>query len=257
MKHTLICTLFLLPGISAAQVQEDTEEPYKKWSLQLGYGQLNFADNRIDGNQAYLEDNEAHLFYANADYFLTQRWALTGSIYWEQDGLMTYMASGIGLKKFNQFGVQAGTKFYFFPKRWIIQPHIGGLLITNFSHLQRQRGTIGLDHIAGYPGNSGIMEYDIHCPFLSLAPHVGVDIHLLSTLSVTLDYDYRFGLWGKNRSHLNITQGSIGGTHFFDERRNHRGGFSIGLKMDFPTHAPSNKSITNLLNVIQAWLLMK
>ena len=181
---------------------------------------------------------------------------LTGGVYWEQDGLMTDMASGIGLRKYSQFGMQAGAKFYFFPKKWVIQPHIGGLVVTNFSHLRHSRGQFYAHHLVGYPNNSGIMKYDIHCPFLSLAPHAGVDIHLLSTLSVTLDFDYRFGLWGSNRSHLNITQGPMGGTQFFDERNNHRGGFSIGLKMDFPTHAPSNRAVNNLLTLIQYWLLL-
>ena len=255
MKRHLAILLLLLFFSGTLPAQE--EKPFKKWSIQLGWGQLLFSESRIDGDQAYLGENRANLFYANADYFLTQRWALTGGIYWEQDGLMTDFSSGIGLRKYNQFGVQTGIKFYFFPKRWVIQPHIGGLVITNFSNLQHNRGQFYAQHIEGYPGNSGIMKYDIHCPFFSLAPHVGVDIHLLSTLSVTLDYDYRFGLWGRNSSHLNITQGSIGGTHFFDERNNHRGGFSIGLKMDFPTHAPSKKSVNNLLTLIQYWLLIK
>ena len=255
MKSYLLLFLSLLFFFSPLQAEE--EEPFKKWSVQIGFGQLKFSENRIDGDQAYWGENEANLFYANADYFLTQRWALTGGVYWEQDGLMTNIASGIGLRKYNQFGIQAGAKFYFFPKRWIIQPHAGALVITNFSNLQHNRGQLYTQHIDSYPNNSGIMTYDIHCPFLSLAPHIGVDIHLLSTLSVTLDYDYRFGLWGRNRSHLKFTQGPVGGTHLFDERNNHRGGFSIGLKMDFPTHAPSKKSVNSLLTLIQYWLLVK
>lgn len=253
-KHFVLLLLLLF---CSKPLQAQEEEPFKKWSVQLGFGQLSFSENRIDGDQAYWGENEARLFYANADYFLTQRWALTGGFYWEQDGLLTNLASGIGLRKYNQFGVQAGTKFYFLPKRWIIQPHIGGLVITNFSNLQHNRGQFFAKHLESYPNNSGVMTYDIHCPFLSVAPHVGVDIHLLSTLSLTADYDYRFGLWGRNRSHLNITQGPYGGTHFYDERSNHRGGFSIGLKMDFPTHAPSKKSVNNLFTLIQYWLLMK
>ena len=252
MKKAFLLFLLLCNycGLTHAAHNETDE---KNWSIQMGYGQLNFADNRITGDNAYWEEDLANFFYTNVDYFLSPRLALTGGVYWEQDGLLTYMASGIGIKKYSQFGLQAGAKFYFFPKRWIIQPHIGGLLITNFGQLGHHKGKYNVQHIVGYPNNSGIFTYDIQCPAFSIAPHIGVDLHLFPSLSLTFDYDYRFGWWGKSRSELLITQGTLGGTRFIDERKPYRGGFTIGLKFDFPIRPASEKNgkiVTNLLDFI-------
>ena len=249
---TLLTLLMLCCCFSSTDAHNDEKEK-TAWALQFGLGRLDFADNRINGNEAYWGENQANLFYLNADIFLTPRFALTGGIYWEQDGIMTNMASGIGLRKYNQFGVQAGAKFYFFPKRWIVQPHIGGLLLTNFANLQHNRGMFTVSHIESYPGNSGFMSYDIHCPAFSIAPQIGIDFHIFPSLSFTVDYDYRWGWWGKTRSDLVLTQGPFGGTRFVDERKMHRGGLSIGLKLDFPINTPSNKNskiVNNLLDYI-------
>ena len=245
--------LFLLYFISYAGYAQLSEYDEKTWSLQMGFGRLNFADNRATGDNAYWGEDEANLFYLNTDFFLSPRFALTGGVYWEQDGLMTAMASGIGIKKYNQLGIQAGGKFYFFPKHWFVQPHIGGLLITNFGYLKHYKGGFDVPHIESYPDNSGIFKYDIHCPAFSIAPHIGIDLHLFPSLSLTFDYDYRFGWWGKSRGELTITQGNLSNTRFIDERKPYRGGFSFGLKMDFPIHPASPKNgkvVTNLMDLI-------
>ena len=251
MKQILLCILLCWCTAGFAQ-PEDTE--YKKtWSVQAGFGQLTFADNRVTGDNTSWGDSRANLFYVNADWFLTPRLALVGGVYWEQDGIMTEMASGIGIKKYSQFGVQTGGKFYFFPKRWFVQPHVGALLITNFGQLKHSRGGFNVGHIVGYPNNSGIFKYDLQCPAFSIAPHIGVDLHLFPSLSFTFDYDYRIGWWGQSRSELFITQGTLGGSHFFDERKPYRGGFSFGLKLDFPIKATSEKNgriVRNLLDYI-------
>ena len=63
---------------------------------------------------------------------------------------------------------------------------------------------------------------------------IGVDIHLLGSLSLCIDYDVRFGLWGHNKSELRFTDGPIVGHVVGIDERNLRSCISVGMKLDIP-----------------------
>ena len=115
-----ICSLMPLHGMAA----NDKDNASKRWSLQASFGGTTLTDNTPDGQDFYMGDEEGNYFALSADYFLKNRLALTGGLYYEQEGIATYYASGIGLKKVNMLGIEGGVKWYFFPQKWIIQPHI-------------------------------------------------------------------------------------------------------------------------------------
>ena len=225
----------------------------KVWSLQAGFGETTMLENRYDGEYIADED-KGNVVYVAADYWLSQRLALTGGLTFEQQGLFTSQAEGIGLKKVNMLGVHAGAKFYFFPKKWIVQPHIGAAVYTNCLNLDHRVGESSVVTEQGYANSRGVLSYDVRCPALSLAPRLGVDIHLLSSISLCVEYDYRFGLWGSNKGQLKFSDGPIAGHSLGIDERNNRSCISLGLKIDFPTKSVSDEAMSNLFQFIGSWL---
>ena len=248
MKKKIILTAAILAALSC-HAQED-----RKWALQAGFGEVNMLENTYDDGQHYMNEDQGNSFYLTADYFLTGRLALTGGLALEQQGLFSEYSDGIGLKTVNLLGIEAGAKYYFFPKKWLIQPHVGAAVYTNVLNLGHQRGESHVTLEQGYPGTHGVLTYDVSCPAVSLSPQIGVDIHLLSSLSLCIDYDYRFGLWGHNKAQLRYTDGILTGQTAGIDERNQRGGFSIGLKMDFPVKPLSTQAKGNLLWLIYCWI---
>lgn len=258
MINRLYLNLFLaavtLSAPAAALAQND--EP-QRWSLRAGFGGVTMNDESPDGQPFYTGDDEGNAFFAGGEYYLSKRLALTGALYFEQDGLVTDYASGIGLKKVNRLGVQAGAAYYFFPLKWIVQPHVGASLQTNFLNLGRMQGSGTYKAEQGYPGNALRLDWDVRLPALAVSPEIGVDIRILSSLSLSLGWNMRFGLWGHNRSDIRFIDGPLMGqltTHVND---NFSKSFTIGLKMDFPTRGISSRSWNNLLNILHSIISSK
>ena len=229
----------------------------KQWSFQAGFSEINMLENKYDEGNHFVSEDQGNAFYVSADYWLSQRFAFNGGIACEQQGLYTDYSDGIGLKKVNMLGVNAGIKYYFFPKKWIFQPHIGASLYTNVLNLGHQKGKTSVTLNQGYPGSHGVLTYDVQCPALSLSPQIGVDIHLLSSLSFCIDYDYRIGLWGSNKAQLRFTDGVLTGQTVGIDERNIRSCISIGLKMVFPAKPVSDGAKDNLLWLIYSWISSK
>ena len=157
-------------------------------------------ENRYDDGTNYVNEDQGNDFFISADYWLSYHLALTGGATFEQQGLYTDYSDGIGLKKVNMLGLHAGAKYYFFPRKWICQPHIGALLHTNVLNLGHQKGECHIVAEQGFPGCQAMMTYDVSCPALSLSPQVGVDIHLRRAEQPQLCvYRLKNGLPNENR----------------------------------------------------------
>ena len=251
MKRVLLSamiTLCILPTFG----QEE-----KQWSLQAGFGGIQMLENRYEGGDKYESEDEGNAYYVSADYWLSQRLALSGGLVFEQQGLYTSKSNGIGSKKVNMLGISAGAKYYFFPKKWIFQPHIGASIYTNCLNLGHQIGKSTILVEQGYPGSHGLLSYDVSCPALSLSPNIGIDVHLFSSVSLCVDYDLRFGLWGSNKAQLYFTDGPMTGKMIGIDERNHRRCISLGLKIDFPVKPVSEKAQNNLMWIIYSLISSK
>ena len=259
MKAKLLVTL-LFAAISTSTMGQDTKtyktfsQDDRVWSLQAGFGEINMLENRYNEGDHFVSENQGNAFYLSADYWQSSRFALTGGLTFEQQGLYTDYSDGIGLKKVNMLGINAGIKYYFFPKKWIVQPHIGASVYTNILNLGHQKGKTKVTLDQGFPGSHGELSYDVQCPAFSLSPRIGADIHLFSTVSLCIDYDYRFGLWGSNKAQLRFTDGVQTGHTVGIDERNNRSCISIGLKMDFPARPVSETTKNNLLMLLYTWI---
>lgn len=247
----------LLFSVIAISILPSFGQEEKQWSLQAGFGGITMLENGYDDGRYYVTEDEGNAYYISADYWLSQRFAVTGGLTFEQQGLFTHLSEGIGLKKVNMLGISAGAKYYFFPKKWIFQPHIGAAVYTNCLNLGHQKGSSAVVAEQGYPGSHGMLSYDVSCPALSLSPQLGVDIHLFSSVSLCVDYDYRFGLWGSNKAQMKFTNGPMTGRTFCVDERNHRSCISLGLKIDFPVKSVSENAKNNLIWLIYSLISSK
>lgn len=259
MDKSLRFLILILTAICSLNIVAETHDcSPRKWGIQAGIGATTITDNSPEGQPFYVSsDDEGNTFYLSADYFLNPRLALTGGLYFEQNGMLTNYASGIGLKKNNMMGLTGGAKYYFFPKKWIVQPHIGAALQTNFLNLGRSQGKGTYVISNAYPGAHLYLEHDVRCPALCIMPQAGVDIRLLSTVSLCIDYDYRINLGGHNRALLRFNDGPLIGKTAERKTEPFRTAVSIGLKIDFPTRRISNRTYTNLLWLIESWISSK
>ena len=242
---TIVASLTLLPCMSQ-------EEGQKKWGLQVEFGQTTLQNDDEATHDFYPSDDQGNSFAITADYYLKPRLALVGGVYFEQDGILTDYSSGIGLAKINQMGIQAGAKFYFFPKKWIVQPHIGASICTNFLNWDR-KGNGDYRLTEGYPDTHLHVDWDVKCSPISIVPRLGADIRLFSSVSMTLGWDLRFPLGGRTEYGARFTDGTMVGQKAF-VKETLRQGISIGLKMDFPAKAVTSKTRDNLLMLLGGWI---
>lgn len=242
---SLIATIIL---ISSAAYGQDEEE--RRWGIQLSIG-----GTEMNNSGSTLGEDQGNSYALTADWYVMRHLALTGGLYTEHTGLLTYLdADGIGPKTFNILGVMAGAKLYPLPYKWAIQPYIGVAAYTNVLNLSHQRGkfTFNTNYGADSPAT---VDYDVRCAPLSLAPQFGVDIRLLSSVSLNLAADYRYSLGGRSSAQGRITSGQMAGQAFVLDERHDRMVFSIGVKVDFPLR-PINTSRfnDNLWLMIGSWL---
>ena len=248
--RVLLAVMLFIP---LALLAQEEREP-RRWAISGGLGGVTLADASAGGEPFYLGDDEGNYFHLSADYYLTHRLALTGGLYLESDGMMTDASNGIGYEHINMAGVQGGAKYYFFPQKWIIQPYIGGMLQTNVLNLSTQKGKGIYTAEQAYPDSKFSMEWDVRCPAFSVVPRLGVDIHLLSTLSLNLDYGWAIGLWGHNRYNVTYIDGPLMGMATHHKNSMTRSCIQVGLKMDFPTRRISNRAWNNLLLLVYSWI---
>lgn len=246
-----LCVFFVFVSTLGANAQAERE-----WSLEAGFGAGNMLENKYDDGRNYVNDNEVRNFYVSGDYYVTSRFALSSGLTFEQQGLFTQFSDGIGLKTVNMFGAHGGVKYYFFPHKWIFQPYVGAMLYTNVLNLGNSTGTCNMAIENGYYDEMvrvGKMTYDVSCPAFSVSPHIGMDVHLFSSVSLCFRYDYRFGLWGHTKSTLILMDGNKYGI----DERNERNCFSLGLKVDFPVKPVSESARNNLLFILESIISSK
>lgn len=232
----------------------EAEPPYqRRWGISATFGSLTQAED--DNGKTDSRENEGNAFAVTADYYITKRLALTAGVYAEQTGMLTdFDADGIGKKKFWMAGVQAGAKFYFFPTKWVVQPYVGGAVYLNALNLGRQRGSYEFT-TNEYHSPRVHVDYEVQCPAVSLAPQIGVDLRLLSSVSLTFAADYRWGIYGKSRAATRYIDGpNMGQTATFTNPMD-RTTLSLGLKMDFPLRPVNVRKVgTTVLDLIWIWI---
>lgn len=119
-------------------------------------------------------------------------------------------------------GLRLGMKRYFLPDRFPVQPFLAASAWGNFDERVRRTTAPYLDSHA---------TYYFRNPRLSLSPGIGLDFYLLSSVALTLRYDFVIGL--DARTAIDQPGSSIDmGSNYADRGMYHD--LSVGLKVNFP-----------------------
>lgn len=79
----------LLIGLSVGYIITAFAQDDRVWSLQAGFGEINMLENRYNEGDHFVSENQGNAFYLSADYWQSSRFALTGGLTLEQQGLYT------------------------------------------------------------------------------------------------------------------------------------------------------------------------
>lgn len=228
------------------------DEWQRRWGIEA-----NLSGGSFNKNKTLVNEDNYNAYSITADYYVLPHLTLTGGLYLEQDGMVTHYADGIGMKSIWMFGPEVGGKYYFLPRKWVVQPYLGVMLMTNVLNLASQKGSFA------YEGDDidcskAFVNYDVVCPFATLSPRIGIDLRLTKNLVFTANMDYRVGFYGHNRSHIQVLEGYHAGNTYDIDESMVRNGFSIGLKVDLPWNKKSNSQIAKgLLNILYMWISSK
>lgn len=239
----------LVPFCNVTAQDYDDDEP-TRWGIYAGGGNIKQYNNSPDNQSINLGDDKGFHFFVNGDYFLTDKIALTGGLYFQQNGLLTELSDGIGLKKINRMGITVGAKAYVFPKKWAIQPNIGVNVRTNFLNLGATKATENFNIDNVYANTSVETAYDIQCPFLTINPKIGIDIRFISTVSLFVDYNLFYDLGGHNTTNVRYISGWNTGQNVTHSIGKLGTGFNIGLRFDLPSTSVSSTGRNNLLEML-------
>ena len=127
--------------------------------------------------------------------------------------------------------VVLGARYYPLSTRFAIQPYASLLANSNVSSRKEHTwmGCIG----GGY---SYERNYTVTCPRLSVAPAVGFDCYIFSSLA--LEFQYGFPLAINGKAHVATTYDGKAGVYRLRSNM-HRHNIQIGLKATFPFHFTS------------------
>lgn len=256
MKKVLCLNrLLLLPIVLFSVLTVQAQEYQRRWGLQFEMGGQSFENADEGTYDFYPDDDQSNTFALTADYYIKPRLALTGGLHFSQAGILTDFADGLGLKKVNTMGFQTGAKYYFFPPKWICQPYVGAGLYFNFLNWNvTGHGTYTAEN--GYPNQNLELDWKVKNAFASVSPRLGIELRVISSLSLTCAFDYRIPFYGSTQYNARFVSGSMAGmkTHVKDT---YSAGFSIGLKMDFPVRPVSKKSANTLFDLLWIWINSK
>lgn len=230
------------------QTNADNEE--KKWSIEA-----NIGGGTISQDDDYWEVNndQSNVFSLGIDYYLNRHIALSGGLFAEQRGLFSDYDESIGLLKHWSAGIYAGAKWYPLNQKFIMQPYAAANVYLNALNLPKQSGEMHVSPSNGIDGE-GTLSYNIQHPIISAGPKLGLDIRLISSLSLTLAYELRYDFYGKADGELTMTSGNWAGKVYQQRDKRLDSIFSIGLKLDFPTRIVSENSRNNLILFLFGWL---
>lgn len=121
--------------------------------------------------------------------------------------------------------ITLGGRWYILPQSWYIQPYIGAATYWNVT----SRHDVGNLEASGSDLRS--RDYQISRPLLSVAPNVGFDLYIFSSMAIELNYGFRLAIDGHttaNSAYRNDNQ------TYKMRSPMHRHAFSVGVKLTFP-----------------------
>lgn len=227
MKTKLFLMTLLLTVVTTAMADE-LDGDNRRWALHFGLTP-NRPTTTLDQTSTY-GDKPASTggpnFYGSFEYYLPgTQLSVTGGYSHEE---MTFYGGDVST---DMSQITLGGRWYPAPQNWSIQPYVGASTCWNVSG-RNESGSMSSVQIGNYDRN-----YRISRPLLSVAPTVGADLYVCSSLALEFEYGYRMAINGHTAA---VTTYNADNREYKMRSAMHRHALSIGLKVTFPFHFTSN-----------------
>lgn len=236
----LIAALALMAYAATAAADNDTDELQRRWAVIAG---MNIScpttasverSPRDAGNIAAFASPQCNVLL---EYYLQQHFSLVGGYNAET---VQWFGSKVDATMQN---IVVGARYYPLSKRFALQPYAALMTNINVAGRHVQSSMSGWNADDSYERNS-----TISLPRVSVAPAVGVDCYIFSSLALEFQYGFPLAIDGK--AHVATT--CYGSPDVYRLRSNmHRHNIQIGLKATFPFRftAADGDSLFSLIEV--------
>ncbi|WP_293525715.1 hypothetical protein [Prevotella sp.] len=137
--------------------------------------------------------------------------------------------------------ITVGTRCYPLSQQFVIQPYAGLSAMCNVGDKNGRGHMEMISDVHSYQ-----RDYNVSCPRASLAPFVGADIYLFSSLALELQYGFALALDGKTSISTIYDNGN---TVYATHSNMHRHNVQIGMKATFPFRFTSGDT-NNIFDLI-------
>lgn len=252
MRLTSVLFASLLTFVGPGATAQNSEDAARRWAIDAHIGgnvvqAASSSNTNVPKCRTGSTSNSGLLTKLHVEYYLPDSPFSLKAGYEHEE--LNYL-KGDGCDDLNQLMV--GGRWYPAPACWKIAPYVGGDMLYSFD---APRGPFEMSSHLSWSDN-GISQttytYTVQgiakAPRFSLAPVVGADIFLFTSIALQVEYGYRFGLDAPYR--VRYTEGGSTRSSEYHGRM-HRHVFSVGLKLTFPfrwTHSDSNGLLQGLFD---------
>jgi hypothetical protein len=226
--------LALLPATS--QGQED-----RRWALR--YGADLFDKPFLTYNPAGVSTgNGSAAFAVTGEYFLPDKWSLQAGYF------HTEVSYGNAWRRME--GLRMGGRKYFLRPDIFLQPYLSAAGEFNWGQGSERHTSSGSSLTGegrktnGYTGRQHTVN-----PRLSLVPGAGVDVYLLSSVALFVEYNINMGI----ASHTTVETSWDNGTSHLIRDRGMFHSLSMGVKVAFPFTFTSDDG-EHLFYFVSEWI---
>lgn len=224
IKRKLIAAFALIAYAATAAAGNDTDDASRRWAVIASFNLSCPTTASHDQPQSFVE--KAGTFGSAMGNVMLEyyprdnRFSIVGGYNAEN---IEWFSGNVSATMRN---IAIGARYYPLNSNYVIQPYASLMTYTHVGsrHERNNMSCIG-------DGHSYERNYDISYPRLSIAPTIGFDCYIFSSLALELQYGFPLAIDGKTR--INSTYDGQTTTYRMHSDM-HRHNFQIGLKATFP-----------------------
>ncbi len=243
MSAKKLLALLLLLVVSVATMRAADNETPRRWAVIAGmsiscptvgsHATPDFYNEKFSSFESPGSTVMAE-YYLPSDHFSVVGGYMSETLAW-YDGDVSVKMHNIAL----------GARYYPLSRRCALQPYAALMAYGNVA--QRQKSG-NYDMVYGNQGSQGYKrDYTVSAPFLSVAPTVGLDVYILSSVALEVQYGFPLAVGGK--TDVSTTYSGHSGAYNLCSNMN-RHNLQIALKLSFPFHVSGKEASNCLVDLI-------
>ncbi len=237
-KHFVLLLLLALTSVAAHASDDETP---RRWAVIGGMGiscptvgSHDVPDFRTEKTATFDSPGAVVMaeYYLPSDHFSVLGGYTAETLNWYE--------GDVSVKMHN---VALGARYYPLSRRCAVQPYASLMAYGNVA----RRAVSGSADVL-YANQGYKRDYTVSAPFLSVAPTVGFDVYILSSVAIEVQYGFPVALGGK--TDVSSVYGGHSGTYGLHSNMN-RHNIQVALKLTFPFRVSGKEAGNCLLDLIQ------